>query len=380
MFVIDLSEIQPLDIVLTTCEESTALRAAQSMTRLQRAEFSHAAMFVAPTVLVESCDAGIVFEAFSNATPGDEFLVGDTIRTMYSDQPRTMRLNTRLLFERKSDRLRIFGGLPDATNVKVIRHKNVQAHRLREYRENLMKALQPFYLQDYPAFVDLMRTAPIPEALLSAFRQIAETIFGPVYNAGPFCSELVCRLLAESSFTFGARSATGTAPIDLALSGEFDTLDVVSQKSDSDDAPDIEKLFRFVPTPFLSPPSALAAAIAERVRYFKRTGSRRLDEVTYSKTSLGQQELETLNEWCQTVSDAFWNWYRNAPGCLASCSEKTQKRLANETSEIMRRLVQPCTNVYGCRSQVFGLDHVRDLIDAFDNKRIDEFLRTAPTP
>jgi hypothetical protein len=78
-------------------------------------------------------------------------------------------------------------------------------------------------LQEYPSFVALMRAGPIPEVLLSVFKQVAETVFGPVYNAGPFCSELVCRLLAESKITFGPRSAAATAPSDLASSeNEFD--------------------------------------------------------------------------------------------------------------------------------------------------------------
>ena len=118
MFVIDLSETLPLDIILTTggAKESTAIRSIVTAARFQKAEFSHAAIFIAPTVLVELSDAGIVFEAFSNAAPGDE-LYGQKVR--FSGHERAKRLNTRLLFEKNSDRLRISGGLPDATKVKV---------------------------------------------------------------------------------------------------------------------------------------------------------------------------------------------------------------------------------------------------------------------
>ena len=45
--------------------------------------------------------------SFSNAAPGDD-------RNWFSGYGRTTRLSTRLLVNKKSDRLRIFGGLPDA--------------------------------------------------------------------------------------------------------------------------------------------------------------------------------------------------------------------------------------------------------------------------
>ena len=93
-----------------------------------------------------------------------------------------------------------------------------------------------------------------------------------------------------------------------------------------------------------------------------------MDEVTYEQR--GQYELEMLDEWCRTVSDTFWDWYRNAPDCFAHCAEETQKRAAKEASEIFRRLIKPCTNVYECRSQTFGLRRVQEFIDEFVNTRV----------
>ena len=92
--------------------------------------------------------------------------------------------------------------------------------------------MRPLYLKPYPLSADLMSTLPIPEALLSAFKQVAETVFGPVYNAGPFCSELACHLLAESKLTSGPRSAAATAPSDLARSDQFVELPIVFKKSE----------------------------------------------------------------------------------------------------------------------------------------------------
>ena len=69
-------------------------------------------------MLVESSDAGIVFESFSNAQPGDEFIDDGATREWFSGHNRTTRLKTRLLFEKNPDGLRIFGGLPDATKVE----------------------------------------------------------------------------------------------------------------------------------------------------------------------------------------------------------------------------------------------------------------------
>jgi len=64
MQAINLSQVEPFDILLATTaqKESRLIKLGESIFSKRRAAFSHVAMFIAPTVLIESSDNGVVFE------------------------------------------------------------------------------------------------------------------------------------------------------------------------------------------------------------------------------------------------------------------------------------------------------------------------------
>ena len=72
MVTIDLSVIKPLDVILTTTRDGTgvAIRAAQTLALGKYAGYSHAAIFIAPTLIYESGDNDIDFNNLVEAPNG----------------------------------------------------------------------------------------------------------------------------------------------------------------------------------------------------------------------------------------------------------------------------------------------------------------------
>jgi hypothetical protein len=121
MQIIDLSKIQTGDVLLSTGggKISGGIRATQTAMHLKLARFSHAAMFITPTILIESSDAGVVFERFTNRTSANN--LGRSAEWL-NKHPRAQRMSSRLSIECKEDRVRMFGGLPDADEIEIVRH------------------------------------------------------------------------------------------------------------------------------------------------------------------------------------------------------------------------------------------------------------------
>lgn len=383
MQAIDLAKIHPLDVLLITNKgwESTAINLGQTVSRGKIVEFSHAAMFITPTVFVESSDAGVVFERFANKTRSD-----DSMKYMnqewLSKHQRTKRLNSRLFIDKGDSAVRIFGALPDAKEIRVIRHrffKGIDRGKLERRRDNFLKSLSSMYLLAYPSYAQLLSTSDFPKPIIDAMEKIASGFFGSVLNPGPFCSQLICQVFAANKIDIGTGTPESTSPGDFAASNQFDEVDCVSSVSDADAAAfvasDIEKLLEFNPTPVMSPVLADTSAIFDRAIHYDRTGSADLENIIFRVPEIGKLELKQLEDWCLDVSDIFWRWYREAPTCLSTCVEETQKRTAKMESSTVLGLMKPCSSVFECKSKAFGLSRVEQNIEHLKQKWIDDYIR-----
>jgi hypothetical protein len=383
MQVIDLKQIQPLDILLTTNIgwESAAIRLGQTVSRGEIAEFSHAAMFIAPTVIVESSDAGVVFERFTNKTNDDSMKYMN--QEWLSKHPRTKRLSSPLFIDKRDNAVAIFGGFPDAKTIRVIRHrsfKEMDRNRLDLWRDNFLRSLSSVYLLAYPSYARLLSTTKVPEPLIDAMEKIASRFFGSVLNPGPFCSQLICQVFAANEIDIGPGIPESISPAALAASDQFECVCCVRSISDAEAAafvaPDIAKLLEFNPTPLMSPLLANATAIVDRAIHYERTRSADLEDIIFRVPEIGKTELKELEDWCRDVSYVFWRWYHEAPKCFPTCVEETQKRTAKIESSIIRSQMKPCSNIFECKSQAFGLSRVQQNIQYLKQKRSDDFLRT----
>jgi hypothetical protein len=321
-------------------------------------------MFIAPTVIVESSDAGVVFERFTNKTRNDDDSVKYMNQEWLSKQPRTKRLNSRLFIDKRDHTIRILGGLPDSTKARVIRHRlftKIDMKKLEIKRDIFLERLSSAYLLAYPSYARLLGTANFPKPTIDAMEKITAEFFGSVLNPGPFCSQLICQVFAANKIDTGTKTPESTSPDDLAASNEFVDVDCVEHVSDADAAAfvaaDIEKLLDFNPTPVLSPMLADASAIADRSNHYENTGSADLNDITFRVPEIGKQELKKLVEWSLLVSDLFWRWYHEAPICLTAC-------------------VEHCSNIFDCKSKVFGLSRAEQNIDYLKQKWIEDYIRT----
>jgi hypothetical protein len=375
MLAVDLSKIKPFDVLLTSGgeKESTLIRIGQTMIRLNPAQYSHVAMFITPTLLIESSDAGIVFEQFSNTEPraSDAFVWGR--------HPRLQRLQSRLLIQ-EGNPPRLFGGLPKATRILVRRHKELcglSKHRMRSLREKLLAGLGPLYLKAYPPYASFLSTFRQGAHLTEPVKSALSEVFGSVHNPGPFCSGLVAHLLDLIGLG-GENVAASYAPIDFQTSNQFCNVtrgeEITQTNTKVPFAARIEKLLNVEGTPFLSPLIAHAGAIVDRIVRYERTGLKDLKGVTFRVPEIATQELSAVMEWCSSLSDGFWDWYREAPQCFATCPEKKRARTTAPVGSIVYKLATAkCEDIYRC--SCFSLHKLEEAKQALIDKRISEFLK-----
>jgi hypothetical protein len=116
MQAIDLSKVEPFDLLLTTNHglESAIIRFGQAILRRRPARYSHVAMFMTPTVLVEANDAGVLFECFTNRTPDDSLVIKKMSKSQKKRWSGVKRLKTKLIINTDSKLPRIFGVLTEA--------------------------------------------------------------------------------------------------------------------------------------------------------------------------------------------------------------------------------------------------------------------------
>jgi hypothetical protein len=234
-----------------------------------------------------------------------------------------------------------------------------------------LKSLKEVHLRPYPPYAQLLHTASIPAPVIEVLQNIEKEFFGSVLNAGPFCSQLVSQLFMSSGIEIGSGAPRNISPFDLGESEQFSKVpDCVNTISEAEavsfsEAPKIEKLIDFEPTPILSPLLDGAGKIVDRIVHFEQTGSDEPAEVKYRLSDIAKGELDELDYWSKWVSDVFWNWQRDAPGCFANCADETAMRRARTESSILKKLMTPCANVSSCRSEAFSLSRVEQNLEGF---------------
>jgi hypothetical protein len=337
MLAIDLSKVEPLDILLTTSAEpvSKLIKVGQRLARLRLApvRFSHAAMFMAPSMLVESSDAGVVFEQFTNRTIEDDPLLKHMPRAQA--HARFVRLDTRLIVRKNGDTFDVLGGLPAAAHARVIRHKTIEDKGLvakSSLRAGVLESLEECYLKAYPAWSNFLNTISLPQRLRLAAVTLERSLLGVPMNPGPFCSQLVAQLLQAQGLNTGGRASEATAPVDLDASDQFVEVDCLVDVPDTEaveHAVELERLLHFEGTSRLSPLFDDARTSVDRFVHWMKTGSTDSTSTSFRKNEQGKEELLWLKKWCHHVSDMFWDWHRSSPACFRACPD--HKKLRNLT-------------------------------------------------
>ncbi len=305
---LNLSRIRPLDILLTTEDgwSSRAIRAAQAVRFLKPTRFSHASLFLAPSVIVESDEPGTIVTNLAHAP-------------VKGGIPRARNLSCRMV----GRELAIFVELESKSGAQVVRPlaaANWHAGQVRSGRSAVMEALLPAYLARYSnAFHFLAASGAVPRSVQSYAEEKLAQLDHSIGNVldprtGTFCSELVSMLLA-AAMVVSSREHSQTVPGHFEWqTDEFDPVKGVVIDGEAN-----------------LPGTACPADLERKVAALLRT---HLDRETTSKI-LGLAESRLINDPIKTLDlrielsnqlggelawvDALWEWVDSVNHCAAVC-------------------------------------------------------------
>ncbi|MDY0874373.1 hypothetical protein [Dongia rigui] len=313
---LDLAEVRPFDILLTSEKtwQSIAINAIQTLDRRRRSKYSHAALFLAPSLLVES-DAAITFRSVTHR---------------WKD-----RLNSEpiMIFCRRNGVSTILVPLQNCRAATVLRVKDQSTGiSFATIEKPLEAALYRQY--DYsriPAALGFL-SPRIAALLTDIYRK-----FVRVTHAGPFCSEFVQTMMASIGLTF----AKGRPLLPSDFCDDKQLTEIRSAVFVSSHDQDIEEIGPQQSTRFSSllippllwqamPDVALAAFTIDKVERTLGANPRDLPDPSQSAKQLAQWHTEVIERWT-SISERFWFYFKESRKCFDKCpSHKDSARAKRE--------------------------------------------------
>jgi hypothetical protein len=365
MMAIDLSKLQPFDIILTTTtlKESRLIRLGQAIARAKASKISHVSLVVTPTVFIEAGDDGIVFEQFCESnTNWPIHLLRDVPVARKFQSRRKSRARLRLIIDdsdREAAAPKIYGALPDASCILVRRHKafSLEASRLlakdKENRYKLFECIDEHYLKLYHEYTRLVSVVNMPKYIKTKIvgwgRKIQRVI-----DPGPFCSELVATIYQSVKTGILAGDPGEYAPIDFAESNDFETIDCVKEvdftRRYGRGIHQLANLLYIDATPKMTRNWAQITGLLDLIVHLLRTKGKAREKIVYRRLN-NNRDLEFIRNWGFFVSDRVFAFIKSAPECFAKCPHRKLVKAASEEgppSLLELASNERCHSIYQC--------------------------------
>lgn len=329
---LELTKLRPLDVMLTSSDElsSFVIKGATSIRGLRLAHYSHAALMLSPGVCVEALTKpGIVCTDLSEPAP--------------------------LFFRWVEGKLTVFASLKGVDNAAVFRHRSVtrelSSGSLSDLRSLALEALAECYLMQYSLLINLVRPiVRLPPRVESFLARVTPLFEGRKPEPGPFCSELVCRLLGAV-----VKDATPypdrVAPSDLSWDTEsLEELENVVRLCEPDDLPGFE-----CDDDFSSGLSQMLEADLSQQEFQKRLlqamsvipailadgvspedpSIRDALEMKYSamREEARHFYVDELQHSLYQFQDRLWEWMHRANVCKKTCPETRIQKFARHSAK-----------------------------------------------
>jgi hypothetical protein len=125
MLALDLKKSRPFDLLLTAESDriSRLIRFAQSLDRRIAADFSHAALFVAPTLILESNTSGT---GFVDLTKRTVFEALAQVANSAAEEDAAVVQSISIVLRDENGHLSIYGLLPDIESAIVLRNRALE--------------------------------------------------------------------------------------------------------------------------------------------------------------------------------------------------------------------------------------------------------------
>jgi len=334
---LNLSLLKPLDLLLTSGDGmfSKVIRVASAAKTMATADFSHAALLLAPSVIIESLtEEGIVCNNLLNpiANPHSASRSSESVDNDSPFQPIWV-----------NGQLQVLARLDGVTNAAILRATTPVTS---DDRRSALGVLAEQYLRQYSELGRL--TQPIitlPQSIENFFVNVAKNIDGPKAQSGAFCSELVC-LMMSSTFGIAGESPNRVAPSDFTRASTY--LERVSGAVLR--APNPAALGSLASEQlttemkmWLSFPNALTQSMQSRVlQMFAYAPAFRADIDKSRSREEWQVEFERLREryrkdWVDEIQsrltleiDPVWRWIQDSNVCYQTCPAVREKWAADQ--------------------------------------------------
>lgn len=335
---LNLSKLQPMDVLAVSgdAKSSIFIKLATAARKLKTAKYSHSALVLSPSIVVESLSgSGIVLSDLTVPRPG-RF---DAHLRQATDED---ALQVRKL---SSGEVALFARLHNVTKVDVLRHRAISddAFVAWLFRKDALEILRGLYLLQYAKPSALAKSVvDLPEPVCQFIDAAHAAFAGSRLEAGPFCSELVSRLL---NGLFDAGKAHGrVVPADFGWHlDQFEMLEEVCYPAEC------------VPGEACS--AALAKEMTDMLRYGglgaqlgiaevlgvgakvedearrkgQDTGAQLFRESLANpdrRAELRKERVADFNVYLNQHADPFWQWLRDANVCARACPRKRQANYA----------------------------------------------------
>jgi hypothetical protein len=223
MLALDLKKIRPFDVLLTAESDriSRLIRFAQSLDRRITADFSHAALFVAPTLIFESNTSGI---GFVDLTKRTVFEVLAQVANSAAEEDAAVVQSTSIVMRDENGHLSIYGLLPDIEAAIVLRNRalegKIPTSRYDIFNIKLREVLIRNLMRAYPTIGRLLHASQWLPATLAGLAEALWRKFKTIEMEGLFCSELVAEIFIDDLNVMKG-NAFNFAPSDFANSVSF---------------------------------------------------------------------------------------------------------------------------------------------------------------
>ena len=346
-----LDALQPMDILLTagTSASSWLIRAAQFLGRRRRAKYSHAALFLGPTLKVEALTKrGIVCTDLTDSLPE---------RAPTKNEPS-------LSFRWIDGRLAVFARIPDVRDAAVFRHRELMREgpydsaKLQHLRRRLLPALEELYLKQYSLITRLaIPVVDLDPKMQSALDRISRSLEKGKLEPGPFCSELVCKLIQSVEDAGYGSDHESIGPSELSWNGEYlknisrnavvhGVSDLPGSECPSELSSELLSMLKRGPTgqqENLAARMLQVSALCEKI--FKASGGTPQEyDHAKSRSELRGRWVNAIERHLVDGPDPVWTWIQKANACLSNCVEN---RALKQRS---MNLPQPTTKPFEART------------------------------
>lgn len=339
MVILELNKVRPLDILLTSGDQkfSKSIRAATTLARRGRlAAFSHAALFLSPSLLVESLfNEGIsITNLIEPAMKGHQS----------AEQLFTSRAIETLSARIDRGRLRLFVILEGESGAAVFRHKSIDQNRTDLLtlliRPRVFALLQCCYRAQYPELGRLLNVFhSMPLAVREAAEKFLRLMEAEKVAPGPFCSELVQTVFTALADFLPTKQVDplGVAPDDLAVSEDFRRLDgderpitIATSLGELPGKPGdpgfVAQMKKMLVGEVLRSQELegkiiqINGRLATLVPWLNRTDVG-IERERYAKLSMETRAkwLKHIEEFVRIGCDSLWNWIEDANECRITC-------------------------------------------------------------